>query len=52
MKKEDAAKKLIEEQENLKKLQEEMQTNSLGVEILAVDNNLDTKDKDTSIEKI
>ncbi|MDZ4662951.1 MAG: recombinase family protein [Pseudomonadota bacterium] len=52
MKKEDAAKKLIEEQENLKKLQEEMQTNSLGVEIPAVANNLDTKDNDTNIEKI
>lgn len=43
MKKEDAAKKLLEEQEKLKKIEEEMQTNSLGVEPGVVDNNLDTQ---------
>ncbi len=43
MKKEDAAKKLIEEQENLKKLQEEMQINTLGLpEPTSMDKNLDT----------
>lgn len=46
MKKEDAAKKLLEEQEKLKKVEEEMQTNSLGVvEPIMVDNNLDTSDQ-------
>lgn len=46
MKKEDAAKKLLEEQEKFKKVEEEMQTNSLGVvEPIMVDNNLDTSDQ-------
>lgn len=41
MKKEDAAKKLLEEQEKIKKIEEEMQINSLGVEPVVVGNNLD-----------
>ncbi len=44
MKKEDAAKKLLEEQEKLKKIPEEVQVNSLGLpQPSSVDKNLDIK---------